>query len=172
GMVVDGTAAETGRASGAGRPAMAVTLNPEAGTVVGLLIGLEHIQLIVADVSHAVLADKKVELEADYSPSDAVEIVQRLVREAYDELGISSDTMLGVGIALGGPINPTIGRVVRAGAIPTWEGLDVRRLFETALERPIYAENVTKCTAIAEMTWGAARGVEDFVYFMIDLGVG
>ena len=44
-----------GRSAGAGRPAMAVMLNPLAGTCVGLLLGLEHMQLIVADVSHAVL---------------------------------------------------------------------------------------------------------------------
>lgn len=170
GMVVDG-AVPANRSAGAGRPATAVTLNPEAGTVAGLMIGLEHIQLVVADVSHAVLADRKVELEADFSPHEAVTIVQRLVREAYAELGISSDTILGVGIAVGGPINPASGRVMRAGAIPTWEGVDVYRLFETALERPIYADNVSKCWAIAEMMWGAARGVEDFVYLLIDFGV-
>ncbi|MFI0845314.1 ROK family protein [Mesorhizobium sp. IMUNJ 23232] len=172
GVVVDGVAPVASRSTGAGRPASAVMLNPEAGTVVGLLIGLEHIQLIVADVSHAVLADKKVELDADFSPDEAMAIVQRLIREAYAELGISSDTMLGIGVAVGGPINPTNGRIMRAGAIPTWEGVDVHRLFETALGRPIYADNVSKCWAIAEMMWGAARGVEDFVYVLIDFGVG
>jgi predicted NBD/HSP70 family sugar kinase len=171
GMVVDGAAPVANRRGGAGRPATAVMLNPEAGTVVGLLIGLEHIQLIVADVSHAVLADKKVELEVDFSPDQAMAIVQRLVREAYEELDISTDTMLGIGVAIGGPINPTNGRLIRAGAIPTWEGVDVCSLFETALERPIYADNVSKCWAIAEMMWGAAHGVEDFVYMLVDLGV-
>jgi predicted NBD/HSP70 family sugar kinase len=171
GMVVDGVAPVANRSGGAGRPATAVMLNPQAGTVVGLLIGLEHIQLIVADVSHAVLADKKVELEVDFSPNEAMAIVRRLVHEAYDELGISTDTMLGIGVAIGGPINPTNGRLMRAGAIPTWEGVDVYSLFETALERPIYAENVSKCWAIAEMMWGAAHGVEDFAYVLIDLGV-
>src|SRR5262245_30021071 len=41
GIVVDGNT----RAAGVGRPATAVTLNPEAATCVGVLIGLEHIQL-------------------------------------------------------------------------------------------------------------------------------
>jgi predicted NBD/HSP70 family sugar kinase len=172
GMVVDGAAPETGRNAGAGRPAMAVTLNPQAGTCVGLLLGLEHLQLIVADVSHAVLADKTVHLEADYSPEVAVGIMRRLVRQAYSDLGISADTMLAAGIAVGGPINPTNGRVLRAGAIPTWEGIDIRTTFEQALERPIYADNASKCSAIAEMTWGAALGVDDFVYVSIDLGIG
>jgi predicted NBD/HSP70 family sugar kinase len=171
-MVVGGTAPIANRSAGAGRPATAVMLNPVAGTVVGLLIGLEHLQLIVADVSHAVLTDKRVQLEADFSPSEAVEIVQQLVGEAYAELGVSSDTILGVGIAVGGPINPTNGRVIRAGAIPTWEGIDIRGMFEQALEQPVFADNASKCSAIAEMTWGAAVGIEDFVYVSLDLGIG
>jgi predicted NBD/HSP70 family sugar kinase len=167
GIVVDGDT----RAAGVGRPATAVTLNPQAATCVGVLIGLQHIQLIVADVSHAVLADHRVMVEPDYTPEQAVAIVKRMLRESYDELGVSSDTLLGVGIALGGPINPVNGRVVRAGSIPTWEGVEVRRLFETALELPVYADNASKCTAIAEMMWGAAAGWEDFVYVLFDLSV-
>ena len=172
GMVVDATVPETGRNAGAGRPAMAVTLNPQAGTCVGLLLGLEHMQLIVADVSHAVLADKLIQVEADYSPEYAVGVMQRMVKEAYAELDMSSDAILGVGIAVGGPINPTNGRVIRAGAIPTWEGIDIRGMFEPALGQPIYADNASKCSAIAEMTWGGAVGIDDFVYVLLDLGIG
>jgi predicted NBD/HSP70 family sugar kinase len=172
GMVVDAIVPEAGRNAGAGRPAMAVTLNPQAGTCVGLLLGLEHMQLIIADVSHAVLADKTIQVEADYSPEYAVGVMQRLVAEAYAGLGMSNETILGFGIAVGGPINPTNGRVIRAGAIPTWEGVDIRSMFEPALGRPIYADNASKCSAIAEMTWGAAVGVDDFVYVSLDLGIG
>jgi predicted NBD/HSP70 family sugar kinase len=172
GMVVDGPTPETGRNAGAGRPAMAVTLNPQAGTCVGLLLGLEHLQVIVADVSHAVLSDKIVSVEADYSPEYAVDVLNGLLRQAYADLGMSSDTMLAAGIAVGGPINPTNGRVIRAGAIPTWEGIDIRGMFGAALHRPIYADNASKCSAIAEMTWGAAVGVGDFVYVLLDLGIG
>jgi predicted NBD/HSP70 family sugar kinase len=129
-------------------------------------------QLIVADVSHAVLADRRVHLEADYSPEDATEAARRMVAEAYAEIGISSDSMLGLGLALGGPINPANGRVLRGGAIPTWEGVDIRRTFERALGHRVFADNASKCSAIAEMMWGAGVGHEDFVYVSIDLNIG
>jgi predicted NBD/HSP70 family sugar kinase len=45
-------------------------------------------------------------------------------------------------------------------------------MFEQELERPIFADNASKCSAIAEMTWGAAVGVDDFVYVLLDLGIG
>jgi predicted NBD/HSP70 family sugar kinase len=80
--------------------------------------------------------------------------------------------MLGVGIALAGPIHPTTGRVMRAGGVTTWAGTDIRTIFEPALDCPIFADNESNCSAIAEMMWGVARGHEDFVLFTIDLGVG
>lgn len=170
GMVVE---SETdGRSAGVGRPATLLTLNPQAGTCVGILVGFDHIQVMVADVSHAILFDESVEVEADFSPGHAAELVRGLVAKAYDTAGFSRGSLLGVGIALGSPIDPTSGRVVRAGGVPTWAGIDIRSIFAPALDRPIFADNESNCAAIAEMTWGAAVGHEDFVLYTIDIGVG
>src|SRR5690606_14663511 len=170
GMVVESEG--DGRSAGVGRPATLLTLNPQAGTCVGILIGFDHIQVMVADVSHATLFDESIEVEADYSPGDAAELVRGLVTKAYGTAGFSRDSLLGVGIAVGSPIEPTSGRVVRAGGVPTWAGIDIRSIFAPALDRPVFADNESNCAAIAEMTWGAAVGHEDFVLYTIDIGVG
>ena len=171
GMVVD-SAADSIRSAGVGRPATAVSLNPEAGTCVGVLCGMFHIQMIVADVSHRVLADKTVQLEPDYTPQAAADVVKRLLKLAYAEHEISRDTLLGVGVAVAGPVNPHDGRVLRASGVPTWAGVDIKSLFEKALQRPVFADNESNCSAVAEMMWGSAQGHEDFVLFTLDLGVG
>jgi predicted NBD/HSP70 family sugar kinase/predicted transcriptional regulator len=172
GMVVEGTGMENGRGQSVGRPATVMTLNPRAGTCVGLLFGLEHIQLIIADVSHALIADMTLQVEPDYTPAQAAQMAKRLIRKAYSEHGIAPDTLLGVGIAVAGPINPADGKILRASGLPTWAGIDIRTVFEPALQQPIFADNESNCSAIAEMTWGAAMGYEDFVLFTIDLGIG
>jgi predicted NBD/HSP70 family sugar kinase/biotin operon repressor len=171
GMVVEG-AGETGRSAGAGRPAATLSLNPQAGTCVGLLFGMYHVQMIVADVSHAVIADETVYLEPDYSPEAAAALSSQLIERAYAQHGISPDTLLGIGLAVAGPINPIDGRVQRAGGVPTWAGVNLKSIFEHALERPIFVDNESNCSAIAEMMWGAAVGYEDFVFFTLDLGIG
>ena len=171
GMVIEGTS-ENGGSTKVGRPATTLSLNPRAGTCVGLLFGMYHIQMIVADVSHAVMADETVYLDPDYSPHAAADVAKRLIKQAYLEHGVSRDTLLGVGIAVAGPVNPQDGRVQRAGAVPTWAGVDIKSVFEAALRRPIFADNESNCSAIAEMMWGAAVGYDDFVFFTIDLGIG
>ena len=50
GMVIEAPTSRDG-VRGIGRPAAAVTLNPTAGTCVGIHLALQQIRLIVADVS-------------------------------------------------------------------------------------------------------------------------
>lgn len=172
GVVVENAEADVSRSPGVGRPATLLTLNPRAGTSVGVLIGFDHIQLMVADVSHAILFDESVPMEVDYSPQNAAEVVRDLVAKAYEISAVAKDSLLGVGIAVGSPVDPTNGRVMRAGGVPTWAGMDIRTIFQPDFDLPIFADNESNCAAIAEMTWGAAMGHEDFVLYTVDLGVG
>jgi predicted NBD/HSP70 family sugar kinase len=139
---------------------------------VGLLISLGHIQVIVADVSHAIIAEKIIPMHADYTPDEAVEVTERIIKQTYAENSMSLSGLLGVGIAISGPVNPIDGHVQRASIVPTWAGIDIRTVFEPRLKRPIFADNESNCAALAEMMWGAAVGYEDFVLFKIDVGVG
>lgn len=154
-----------------GRPATTLTLNPRAGTCIGILVGQTEIQVIVADVSHTVLSDHSVYLEPNYRPEHAVELVRDMIAEAYAGQWRSREGLLGVGIAVGGPVNPVNGQVMRGG-LPSWVGVDLRQLFGPMFDVPVFADNESNCSAIAEMTWGAARGFEDFIVYTLDLGVG
>ncbi len=158
-------------AGSVGRPATTLTLNPRAGTCIGILIGQAEIQVIVADVSHTVLSDQSVYLEPDYPPEQAAGLVRDLIAKAYADQWQSPEGLLGVGIAVGGPVNPVNGQVLRGG-LPNWTGIDLRQLFGPMFEAPLFIDNESNCSAIAEMTWGAAQGFEDFIVYTLDLGVG
>jgi predicted NBD/HSP70 family sugar kinase/biotin operon repressor len=169
GVVIESLRGEAAR--GVGRPALAYALNPEAGTCFGLHLSLKDIRLMVADVSHSVICEKNIPLGLDYTPEAAVAAARRGLREIYAEKGLSLRTLIGVGISFSGPVAPD-GRIQRASIVPTWAGVNIRDVFEPALQRPIFADNESNCSALAEMTWGAAIGEEDFVFFTVDVGVG
>ena len=168
-VIVEALAGEAAR--GVGRPASSFALNPRAGACVGLHLSLDELKLMAADVSHSVIFEKTVPLGRDYAPAVAVEAARRALRDSCREAGVAWGSVIGVGVAFSGPVAPD-GRVQRASIIPTWAGVNLREAFEPALERPIFADNESNCSALAEMTWGAAVGVEDFVLFKIDIGVG
>jgi len=172
-----GVVIEAGRslppAGGAsGRPAAALTLNPANGICVGLQIGLDSIRAVLADVSHAVLATRVAPLALDFTPSEGLEAARRLIDEVQDAAGTSPGRLLGIGIAVPSPVHPRTGRVIRSSIIGTWGGIEIARLFEATLGRPVVVDNESNCAALAEFTWGAARGHADVVYYKIEGGVG
>jgi predicted NBD/HSP70 family sugar kinase len=156
---------------GAGRPATSLTLNPEAGTCVGIHLSIEEIRLCIADVSHSVIDEQIVHLGRDYLPEAAAAAAKKAIQSLYHSNGLSRSGLLGVGVSVSGPISPA-GQLQRASILPTWAGINITNLFSDALGCAVFADNESNCAAIAEMMWGAAAGYDDFVIFKIDLGVG
>src|SRR3954468_23791059 len=78
GMVIEAPTSRDG-IRGIGRPAAAVTLNPTAGTCVGIHLALQQIRLIVADVSHSVIAEQNIPMALDYQPQQAAQAVKSAI---------------------------------------------------------------------------------------------
>jgi predicted NBD/HSP70 family sugar kinase len=159
------------RSLGIGRPALAHSLNPEAGTCAGVLLGLGEIRIILADVAHNVISDVSIPMERDYAPERATRVIKHTLGSLYREHSLPLPGLLGIGLAVSGPLAPD-GRIVRASMLPTWGGIDLRSTFQFLLEKPIFADNESNCAALAEMMWGAAVGSDNFVLFKLGLGVG
>ena len=156
---------------GVGRPTSVFSLNPRAGTCIGLHVGLSSLRLIVADVSHAVLHHAEIELGLDYTPQAAMRKARTAITDAYRRSGLSPHSLLGIGVAVAGPVAPD-GLIKRASIVPNWAGVNIRHVFASAFETAVFADNESNCSALAEMTWGAATDIDDFVYLKIDVGLG
>ena len=159
------------RSPGIGRPALAHSLNPEAGTCLGVLLARNGLRVVLADVAHNIVADVAVPLERDYKPERATRMAKQAIDNIYKEHSLPYSGLLGVGFAISAPIAAS-GRIMRGSQLPSWQGVDLRVTFEPVLQKPIFADNESNCAALAEMMWGAASGFENFVLFKLDLGIG
>lgn len=158
-------------ASGAGRPGTTLTLNPQVGTCLGIHIGYEEIQIVVADVAHSFLAEQTIVLGVDFGPDEALAAVKTHWAKLYRDHGLPISSLLGVGISVSGPVSPE-GVLHRGGILPKWAGINICNHFGKLFKQTVVADNESNCAAVAELKWGAARGVSDFVIFKMDVGVG
>jgi predicted NBD/HSP70 family sugar kinase len=159
------------RSPGIGRPALAHSLNPEAGTCLGVHLGRNEIRVVLADVAHSVLADIAIPMESNYRPEKATRTAKQAIDNIYKEHSLPYSGLLGVGFAVSAPITLS-GQIMRGSQLPGWQGVDLRATFEPVLQKPIFADNESNCAALAEMMWGAAAGFDTFVLFKLDLGIG
>jgi predicted NBD/HSP70 family sugar kinase len=171
GVIVDAGRSLAPAGGASGRPAAALTLNPDSGTCIGVQLGLKSIRAVLADVSHTMLASRVAPLDWDYSPEQALDATARLVDEVQSEARSDPDLLIAVGMAMPSPVHPETGRVIRSSVIGTWGGLRVNEMFEERLKRPVFVENESRCAAMAELTWGAARGLSSFAYVKTEAGV-
>lgn len=77
------------------------------------------------------------------------------------------------GIGIGAPnANYYTGEIVMAANLRWKEVIPLRRLVEAAFGLPVTITNDAKATAIGEMTYGAAKGMKDFIIVTLGTGVG
>lgn len=174
GLLEQGLVEERGETltGSAGRPGSLVALNPAAGVAVGIDIDHRHLRVMVADLAHTVLGEATRSLELDHDASATMTLAVELVDEVLGEAGLDRGRALGVGMSLAGPIESRHGTVRPSSISPSWVGVDAATEMEARIGLPVLVDNDANLGALAEMMWGAARGVWEGVYLNVGTGIG
>jgi predicted NBD/HSP70 family sugar kinase len=159
-------------ADGAGRRGRVLGLARENGLVVGVGIGHTHVRVAVADMTHRVLGERILDLDVDSSVDAVIVASLSLGDDLLAEHGAGHDGVLGVGVAVPGPIDDRTRSVGSPAILPGWVGIDVQSQFETAWGVPAMVENDANLGALGETMWGAARGRRHAIYLKVASGVG
>jgi predicted NBD/HSP70 family sugar kinase len=175
-LIEDGLAHEREEQQGAdghtGRPPVMLSLNRSAGVALGLDFGHRHLRVAVADLSHAVLAETWCELDVDHSAEEGLDRAAEFVEQVLAEAGADRSQVIGTAMGLPAPIDRTTGAVEEASILPGWVGVDAAGEASRRLGLPIEVENDANLGALAELTWGAAKGSSDVVFLKVSSGIG
>lgn len=77
-----------------------------------------------------------------------------------------------VGIACFGPLEIPKGRISKFTPKIAWRGFSIGREVEKMLGVPVALDTDVNGAAMGERLWGAAKGVENFVYVTVGTGIG
>jgi fructokinase len=80
------------------------------------------------------------------------------------------------GVAAFGPVDlrphsKTFGHILKTPK-EAWRGFDLVASLRSALDTEIRIDTDVGCAALGEMTWGAARGAQTFLYVTVGTGIG
>jgi predicted NBD/HSP70 family sugar kinase len=125
----------------------------------------------VADLSSTVLAEHWQDLDVDRAAEEALDAAADLVEVVLAEAGIERSRVVGAGVALSGPVSRdgTVGSTV---ILPGWEGLNAVDELTRRLDLQVAVDNDANLGALAEVSFGAGRGMSDVIYVMVSSGVG
>jgi len=110
----------------------------------------------------------KVHARVQFATSSPME-TRRRITEAAAGFGRAFER---VGIACGGPLDASRGRILAPPNLPGWEGAELVAWFENDLQKPVALVNDANAGALAEWRWGAGRGATDIVFLTCGTGLG
>ena len=155
-----------------GRPAALLELDPSAAAAVGVDFDHDKVRVAVSDLSRSVLAEASAPHDVDHDAQGALDLAAELAERVLQEAGLDRDRLLGVGIALAGPIDHDNGALHPSDVLPGWVGVDVADEMEGRLKSPVYVDNDANLGALAEVTLGAGRNASFAAYVSISSGIG
>ena len=144
--------------------------NMEKPYVVGMDIGGTNTVFGIVDQRGNVLATDSVKTQSYAKIEEYVEAVSSKLLPLIESVGgVEKIKGMGVGAPNGNYYNGTI---EFAPNLP-WKGvIPLAALFEEAIGVPTALTNDANAAAIGEMTYGAARGMKDFIMITLGTGVG
>lgn len=174
--VVNGTAAPTSASGSVAR----YRLRHDVAYALAIELGRQHVRVAIGDALGNVVSDARGaprdrtvdEIAVDRDPWRALDIAADaaadLIHEAQDD-NLRRDQFVGIGVSVTSAIEPE-SKMFRAGNVPdAWEGIRPIEELKKRLERrdlrcPVIIDKDSNHGALAQQRWGAARGVDNFLF--------
>lgn len=144
--------------------------NKEKPYVVGIDIGGTNTVFGIVDARGAIVANGSIKTGSYVQADEYVDEVCKRLKELIGA-SVGADKIKGIGI--GAPNgNYYKGTIEFAPNLP-WKGIvPLAKMFEERLGIPAILTNDANAAAIGEMTYGAARGMKNFIMITLGTGVG
>lgn len=146
GLITDGgSGASTG-----GRPAGRFVFNAKARVALAAEVGATHATIAVADLTGALLATDKLDLDIAEGPDVVLPLLIAAWRTLLTDSGLGDIRLAGVGIGLPGPVEHSTGKPNNPPIMPGWDGYDVPARVAADLEVPVLVDNEVNLMALGE----------------------
>lgn len=160
-----GLVAEAGRlASTGGKPRTLLRLVQSAGHAVGVHLDRDELTTVLLDLAGTLVASRTVPLDLGAGAETVLKTVTAEVAAVP-----SAGRVLGVGVAMPGPLDHTAGVPQRVTGFPEWDGFPLRDALTERLGLPVVLDKDTNAAALGL----ALRGPGDsFAYLHLGTGLG
>jgi glucokinase len=105
-------------------------------------------------------------------PEGVIEAILASAKRAFEEASVAIDTVTAVGVGAPGPSDPEAGILFTSPNLPGWKDVPLRDILQEKLKKKVFLINDGSAAALGEYYFGAAKGVNHFIYVTISTGIG
>src|SRR4030066_50525 len=156
-----------------GRRSKKYSLNGDFGLVAGIDIGATSIDLGIADFSGKLLVRFSEPASVKDGPIRILGRVCSLLENLLHQKNLRSDTLMGIGVGVPGPVDFTVGTLVSPPIMPGWDRYPIIRTIQQWFPSSnVVVDNDVNMMALGEIYEGAGRAVDNLIFVKIGTGIG
>jgi glucokinase-like ROK family protein len=156
---------------GTGRPATLLEINPQAGSVIGVELGVDFVSVAVTDFLGNILWRRREDADPAEGQEKMLDQTLSIVKEAMAIGKRRGLRFIGLGLATPGTVDLAEGLLIFAPNLH-WRNVPFRKIFSYHTKLRIYIENDANAAAIAEHLFGMAQHCKDFIFVFAGVGIG
>lgn len=155
-----------------GRPPVALGVNAKAFYVAGIKLSDQTHSAIIVDFSGGHVADASLERDASRFDLDQLLSEAATVLDAALAAGnLTRQDIASVGLGLPGIVDNQTGQVLWSPLMQD-TNVELREILNQRLGLPVHIDNDANLVTLAELWFGAGRGLSDFAVVTIEHGLG
>ena len=158
--------------SGGGRPSALYQINPNYKLIIGVELSHTRVNTIIGNLKGEILYKDSKSFDKSSGKDFVVNTLLESIRRTIDNLSISKQKLLGIGVAIAGLVNPKEGTTRPFPYLVDWGDLSIKNLIEKEFNVESYVENVANVAALAEFNFGNGKGKKNVLYLNIGSGLG
>ena len=163
---------ETGLNSvGTGRPATILEINPNAGGIIGLELGVDFISVLLTDFLGNILCRRIETIDPSISEERAIDMTLNLVDDAIHNCQTRKLRLLGIGVSTPGIVDLKEKVLVFAPNLH-WRNVSLGKIISEHTGLPAFIDNDGNSAALGEHLFGKARSIRNFVFIFAGVGIG
>jgi len=166
---------EPARINVSGRRPIALKIRHDAAYAIGVDLGSFYLRALVTDMLGNIVY--KLQIETDL-PAGREQVLNRMfeaIRTVKRECRIPQKSIRSIGVGHSGIIDSATGTVLsfpRPGQTAECKSVPLRKMIEEEFSMPCILEDSVRAIALAERCFGAGKGLEDFIYIDVGMGIG
>ncbi|WP_110943376.1 ROK family transcriptional regulator [Virgibacillus senegalensis] len=172
-LLEDGWIYETGSgeaSANGGRKPVHLCFNPRFAYVIGVDIGGTKVASGISDLNGNICAYREFPTQKNLE-SGLLEHIQLDIESMKEELNLSDDQILGMGVGVPGMTNVEEGIVYESPALG-WKQYPIREKLSQYFDFPIFVDNDVNINVLGEHWKGAGQQKANLIYIAIGTGIG
>lgn len=145
-----------------GRREVLIDLEPLGGVVIGGHIGVQRTVLAVGDLRAGMVSSARFATQAEQGPASVVRRIAAQIPSLLGQASVDRERVLGIGMGIVGPVDVGVGMLSSSPELG-WRDVPLQALLQDATGLPTIVDSGRRGMALAEMMFGVAQGVRDFM---------